>query len=207
MTAPTQPGYAATMPANAPGASPDPGQVPALLAQAGYVQSGRWTRGGHTLTLVIAAPAGRQPYDAIAAKLKEQLSAAGIAATMLTPPLDQLYEQVLAVHTTTATTRTNGTARRWTSCVGPQPTGGDPATVLAAWFGCGPLPAAAGLPAAGPLGCCDHGLQPTVEAALTGVCRCRPRWPRWSRRCGRRPWRSRCSRWPMCWRSVRGHRR
>jgi ABC-type transport system substrate-binding protein len=132
------------------------------------VQTGaNWTRGGHTLRLVIAAPAGRQPYDDIAAKLKEQLEAAGIAATVQTPPPAQLYEQLLAVTNTQTTSTTNAPID---ILVGPQPTGGDPATELASWFGCAPAAASATGPpvSSGPLGWCDETVQPTIDSALTG---------------------------------------
>lgn len=170
VTAPSQPGYAVTMPANAPGASPDPGQVPALLAQAGYVQSGTdWTRGGHTLRLVIAAPAGRQPYDDIANKLQQQLEAAGIQATVQTPAAAQLYEQLLAGGTA-SNEATSTTSAPIDILVGPQPTGDDPATELASWFGCAPAAAGSTGPpvSSGPLGWCDDTVQPTIDAALTG---------------------------------------
>lgn len=171
VTAPTQSGYAATMPANAPGASPDPAQVPALLAQAGYVQSGaNWTRGGHTLHLVIAAPAGRQPYDDIAEKLKEQLEAAGIPAAVQTSPAGQLYEQLLTANSGTSNGGNSSTATPIDIVVGPQPSGGDPGTELASWFGCSPV--AAGSTAqpvsAGPLGWCDEALQSAIDSAMTG---------------------------------------
>jgi ABC-type transport system substrate-binding protein len=170
VTAPSQTGYAASMPAHAPGATPNPAQVPGMLAQAGYVQSGtNWTRGGHQLKLVIAAPAGRQPYDAIADKLKQQLEAAGIPATVQTPPASQLYEQLLAPNTG-SNGATGGAGAPIDIVVGPQPVGGDPATELASWFGC--VPAAAGTTASpvssGPLGWCDQTIEPTVDAALTG---------------------------------------
>jgi ABC-type transport system substrate-binding protein len=146
--------------------------VPELLAQAGYVQSGTsWLRSGHTLSLVIAAPAGRQPYVAIANQLRDQLVGAGITATVETPPAGQLYEQLLSGTPASATT-TTGTAtdKPIDILVGPQPTGGDPATELASWFGCGTLSATQGTQPTpeGPLGWCDHSIQSTITSALTG---------------------------------------
>ncbi len=172
VTAPTQSGYRATMPAGAPGATPDPAHVPALLAQAGYVQSGTsWVRSGHTLNLVIAAPAGRQPYVAIANQLRAQLVGAGIAATVETPPAGQLYEQLLSGGATTASTNAGTTTGMPIDIlVGPQPTGGDPATALASWFGCGTPTTTTGAQAdlSGPLGWCDQSVQSTISSALTG---------------------------------------
>jgi ABC-type transport system substrate-binding protein len=160
------------MPASAPGATPNPGHVPALLAQAGYVQSGTsWVRSGHPLNLVIAAPAGRQPYVAIADQLREQLVGAGIAATVETPPAGQLYEQLLSGGAATPTTSADNTATKPVDIlVGPQPAGGDPATALASWFGCGTASATPGTQPtlAGPLGWCDQSLQSTITSALTG---------------------------------------
>lgn len=173
VTAPTGTGYTATMPAGAPGATPTPAQVPGLLAQAGYVSSGGvWTRDGHQLSLVIAAPAGREPYVGIANQLKAQLVGAGIAATTVTPDPAQLYEQLLNPNAGNSNGGTSGTGQPIDIVVGPQPAGGDPATELASWFGCTAASAgsAGGRAAvsAGPLGWCDPSVQPTVDDALTG---------------------------------------
>jgi ABC-type transport system substrate-binding protein len=170
LTAPTQVGYVASMPAHAPGASPDPARVPALLAQAGYVQNGSsWTRGGHVLNVVIAAPAGEQPYVDIATQLREQLVGAGIPASVVTPTASQLYEQALTPNPPTVNPG-NNPEEPIDIVVGPQPTGDDPATELASWFGCG-----AGTPgstgpqtSAGPLGWCEPSTQSTIDDALTG---------------------------------------
>jgi ABC-type transport system substrate-binding protein len=163
VVAPSQPGYRASMPSDAPGATPDPSRVPALLAQAGYVQNGsNWTRGGHDLDLEIAAPAGRQPYVDIANQLRDQLVGAGIPATVETPPAGQLYEQLLSGSPPT-TVGANSTVRLADVVVGPQPAGGDPATELASWFGC---PTSQG--AAAPPPSCDQALRSTVQSAITG---------------------------------------
>jgi len=170
VTAPSQPGYVASMPGNAPGAVPNPAAVPGLLAQAGYVHTGTgWTRAGHQLSLVIGAPNGREPYVAIANQLRAQLVAAGIPATVVTPEPTQLYEQLL----NPASVGTNGGPNGGTApidiLVGPQPAGHDSATDLASWFGCAAASAAGATPvSAGPLSWCDAAIQPTVDAALTG---------------------------------------
>lgn len=167
---PSRSGYVPTMPPHAPGATPDPAQVPGLLAQAGYVQNGpNWVRDGHALHIVIAAPAGREPYDAIAQKLKQQLEAAGIPASVQTPTAGQLYEQSLTVTTTSPTGGTSGTGAPIDIVVGPQPVGADPTTELASWFGCAPSTGtAAPQVSSGPLGWCDQSVQTTIEAALSG---------------------------------------
>lgn len=169
VVAPSQAGYAATMPASAPGATPDPAKVPGLLAQAGFVQSGStWTRAGKSLNIVIAAPADREPYDTIAAQLRAQLVGAGIPATVRTPTASQLYEQLLNPISTPSTTN----ASPIDIVVGPQPAGGDPTTQLASWFGCAPTLPGAPAPAqpvsSGPLDWCDSAVQSTIQSALTG---------------------------------------
>lgn len=161
---PSEAAYTATMPADAPGATPAPAEVPSLLAQAGFVQTGvNWTRGGQSLNIVIAAPANREPYDDIAQQLRAQLVGAGIPATVRTPPADQLYQQMLVP---------NATGTPIDIVVTPQPTGGDAATELASWFGCAPTPtgttATATAVSAGPLTWCDPALQQTIQSALTG---------------------------------------
>jgi ABC-type transport system substrate-binding protein len=166
VVAPSQAGYVASMPANAPGATPQPTRVPGLLAQAGFVRSGSsWTRAGHALSIVIAAPADREPYDTIATALRGQLVAAGISATVKTPPAAQLYEQLLNPNATTPASPPIDIV------VGPQPVGGDPITQLASWFGCAATPVGTTTEqqmSAGPLAWCDPGVEVTIQAALTG---------------------------------------
>ncbi|HEX4701686.1 MAG TPA: ABC transporter family substrate-binding protein [Pseudonocardiaceae bacterium] len=173
VTVPSQAGYLASMPAGAPGALPDPAQVPSLLAQAGYVRSGTgWSRAGHQLSLVIAAPAGREPYVSIANQLRAQLVAAGLPATVVTPDATQLYEQLLNPATTNTNGGAGGTNAPIDIVVGPQPAGADPATELASWFGCTASAGATAPPvSAGPLGWCDQDAQPSIDAALTGELR------------------------------------
>jgi ABC-type transport system substrate-binding protein len=161
--APTTAGYLATMPAGAPGASPNPSAAPGLLASAGYVRTnGVWSRNGSPLSLVIAAPAGDQPFVDIADQLRQQLVAAGIDATVTTPSAAQLYQQLLAPGGGAGGAAVD-------IVVGPQPVGGDATTELASWFGCQHSPSAASTSApTGPLGMCDQSVQPTIDAALTG---------------------------------------
>jgi ABC-type transport system substrate-binding protein len=170
VTAPSQPGYVATMPGNAPGAVPNPAAVPGLLAQAGYVHTATgWTRAGHQLSLVIGAPNGREPYVTIANQLRAQLVAAGIPATVVTPEPAQLYEQLLNPAAVGTNGGTNGTTAPIDILVGPQPAGHDPATELASWFGCTAASSTTAAPvSAGPLSWCDPAVQTTVDAALTG---------------------------------------
>jgi len=170
VTAPSQPGYVASMPGNAPGAVPNPAAVPGLLAQAGYVHTATgWTRAGHQLSLVIGAPNGRAPYVAIANQLRAQLVAAGIPATVVTPESTQLYEQLLNPTSVSANGGPNGTTAPIDIVVGPQPAGYDPATELASWFGCTTASTGGAPPVStGPLSWCDATIQATVEAALTG---------------------------------------
>ncbi|QUQ69104.1 ABC transporter family substrate-binding protein [Kutzneria sp. CA-103260] len=177
--APSQPGYKPTIPAGV--GTPNADTVSQQLTQLGYTKTnGSWIRDGVPLNLVIGAPNDRAPYSQLAGVLQQQLEAAGIGATILNTSGDQLFGTVLPSTTTTttgtgsATPATNDQGGDATSSVDiaivPQPVGGDPASVLAASFGCrGPLPdGTTALPAANPAGFCDHGLQPTIESALSG---------------------------------------
>lgn len=177
--APSQPGYRATVPAGV--GTPNPTTVTQLLTQLGYTKTnGSWIRDGVPLNLVIGAPNDRAPYSQLAGVLQQQLMAAGIGATILNTSGDQLFGTVLPSTTTSTTgastsaTPANDQGGDAASAVDiaivPQPVGGDPASVLAAAFGCrAALPdGTTALPAANPDGFCDHGLQPTIDAALTG---------------------------------------
>lgn len=167
VVAPSEPGYAASMPPGTPGAVPNVAGVPGLLAQAGYVKGpSGWTRNGHVLSLVVAAQSGREPYVTIARQAADELVAAGIPATVETPTGTQLYDQLLATPPTGGPTA----GQVPDIVVGPQPVGGDAPTELASWFGCAPAtpPTAANQTGAGPLGLCDAQVQSTVDSALTG---------------------------------------
>ena len=115
---------------------------------------------------MIAAPAGEQPYVAIATQLRAQLVGAGIPASVVTPTASQLYDQELTANPTTATAGTNSPAEPIDIVVGPQPTGGDTATALASWFGC--TATTGSQTSSGPLGWCEPSVQSTIESALTG---------------------------------------
>lgn len=176
--APSQPGYKPTIPAGV--GTPNADTVTQLLTQLGYTKTnGSWIRDGVPLNLVIGAPNDRAPYSQLAGVLQQQLVAAGIGATILNTSADQLFGTVLPSTTTSATGTSSATpandqggdASAVDIAIVPQPVGGDPASALAASFGCrGALPdGTTALPAANPDGFCDHGLQPTIDAALSGA--------------------------------------
>ncbi|MDQ3113165.1 MAG: hypothetical protein M3Q84_03570, partial [Actinomycetota bacterium] len=119
----------------------------------------------------------------LAARVAAQLADAGIGATVVTPPADELFETRLDDTGAGAPERPSGTATtgdtgtqvaddgdaRIDIAVVPQPAGGDPATLLASAHGC-PLVVPAGVPIAEPntAGSCDVALQPLIEEVLTG---------------------------------------
>lgn len=178
--APSQPGYEPSIPADV--GTPHPDTVTQLLTQAGYTKTnGSWVRDGVPLNLVIGAPNDREPYAQLAGVLQQQLVSAGFGATIMNTSGDQLFGQVLPSTTTTtpATTTTATSANDQAGdtdstvdiAIVPQAVGGDPASVLAASFGCrSALPdGTTALPAANPDGFCDRGLEPTIDAALSGA--------------------------------------
>jgi ABC-type transport system substrate-binding protein len=178
--APSQPDFKPSLPAGV--GVRNPGAVDQLMTQLGYTKTnGTWLKDGVPLNLVIGAPNDRAPYSQLAGVLQQQLASAGIGATILNTSGDQLFGQVLPA-TTTATTGTSSSVTPANDqgndadnsvdiAIVPQAVGGDPASVLAASFGCrGALPdGTTALPAANPDGFCDRGLQPTIDAALTGA--------------------------------------
>ena len=162
--APSAPGYRATLPASR-FAAVDQAGADALLTEAGFTRvNGSWAFGQTPLNLVIAAPAGREPYLAMARELQRQLSAGGVQSQLLTPPGDQLFGELLAAPDPDEEPTTEVHL-----VVAPQPAGGDPATLPAVRFGCAPADADSGTPAVvNPGGYCDQATQPTLDAALTG---------------------------------------
>jgi ABC-type transport system substrate-binding protein len=164
---PSAPGYAATLPPGLLG-PPDPAVVDQLLTEAGYVPSaGAWTRDGRPLTLVIAAPAGQEPYVTIANQVQKQLAAAGIDAKVSTPSPVSLFSELLASPVAGSTVVQDSAVD---IAVVPQPVGGDPASTLASAYGCRPASGdtTVSVPA-NPAGFCDPALQPMIDNALTGA--------------------------------------
>jgi ABC-type transport system substrate-binding protein len=156
VVAPSKAGYTPTMPPKAG----DPAQ---LLTEAGYTrpEGGQWVRDGKPLELTIAAPAGVEPYVAIANQVQRQLSLSGIAGRVLTTQPNQLFGQDLS--DTAASNEVVDIA------VVPRVDTGDSAAVLASTFGCRPAPEDGGTPIPANLsGFCDQAVQPVIEQALSG---------------------------------------
>ena len=171
---PSRTGYRSSLPAGRPSGA-DPATVSRLLTQAGYTETGGlWSRDGQALQLAIAAPANTEPYVTIAHTVQQELTAAGISASVSTPSASQLYNQELAPTSssggsTSSTAPSGGGVGEVDILVGPQPAAGDPATELASWFGCTTATSSGTTAPAGPLDWCDSTLQPTISAALTGT--------------------------------------
>jgi ABC-type transport system substrate-binding protein len=148
--APTAPGYQPTMPGSL---TYDPTAAATLLTGAGYVRTAAgWARDGRPLKVVIGASEERPGDERIARDVQRQFAAAGVSAEVALLPGADLYApdaegapDVVVVS---------------------RPAGGDPATMLASDYGC--VSTSAGLTPANPAGFCDSGIQPTVDAALTG---------------------------------------
>jgi ABC-type transport system substrate-binding protein len=154
--APSAPGYTPTMPGTVVF---DPTAAQTLLTGAGYVRtSAGWARDGRPLKVVIGV-AEERPVDVrIARDVQRQFAAGGVSAEVVPLSGSDLYQRLSA-------TSTDGADAIDVAVVG-RPTGGDPATMLATDFGC--VSTSAGLTPANPLGFCDAGVQPTIDAALTG---------------------------------------
>jgi ABC-type transport system substrate-binding protein len=167
---------------------PDPATTRRLLTDAGYTrgQTG-WERAGQPLRLVVAAPANREPYGTIAARVVDQLRTAGIDAELREVDPDELFTTLLGPSAGPArggvaeltpaaassarsksAAATNGIAPGVDIVVAPQPAAGHPASELASWYGC-PLVVPAKLAPAppNPANLCDLNLQPVIERALT----------------------------------------
>ncbi|MGH3765764.1 MAG: ABC transporter family substrate-binding protein [Pseudonocardiaceae bacterium] len=185
--APSAPGYRATAPAAGVPVAPDPDTARRLLTDAGYTRGPTgWERAGQPLRLVVAAPADREPYGTLAARVVDQLRAAGIGAELREVDPDELFGALLGPSTDAATPR-SGTSRLSAPAVPvagvdkpgvdipgvdiavlPQPAAGHPATQLESWYGC-PLvvPARLAPSPPNPAQLCDLDLQPMIERALT----------------------------------------
>ncbi|MGH3787351.1 MAG: ABC transporter family substrate-binding protein [Pseudonocardiaceae bacterium] len=175
--APSAPDYRATAPASGIPMAMDPDTVRRMLTDAGYAPGpAGWARAGRPLRLVVAAPADREPYGTLAARVVNQLRTAGIEAELREVDPDELFGTMLGPGADEAPFRP-GTAEApdpVASGAGvdvvvlPQPTAGHPATQLASWYGC-PLVVPARLAPAppNPAKSCDLTLQPLIERALT----------------------------------------
>lgn len=168
---------------------PDPPTTRRLLTDAGYTRGQtNWERAGQPLRLVVAAPANREPYGTIAARVVDQLRTAGIDAELREVDPDELFTTLLgpsggparggAAELTApagassarsnSAAATNGITPGVDIVVAPQPAAGHPASELASWYGC-PLVVPAKLAPAppNPANLCDLNLQPLIERALT----------------------------------------
>ncbi|MGH4014388.1 MAG: ABC transporter family substrate-binding protein [Pseudonocardiaceae bacterium] len=172
--APSQPGYRPTAPIGGPPVAPDPETMHRLLTEAGYTRgSAGWERSGTLLRLVVAAPADREPYGVLAARVADQLRTAGIQVELRLAEPDELFGTMLdSVGQPERVAPPRGTLEPASAgadiAVVPQPAAGHPGTALASWYGC-PLVVPASLEPAppNPAGMCDVSLQPLIEQALT----------------------------------------
>lgn len=175
---PSDPGYVPTAPPR-----PTPEQAFGLLAEAGFGRAPEpppvsptspaprprsLAKNGKALTLRIGAVSGDETALAVANTAADQLRSAGIEATVLALPGDELYGKSLVENAVDA-------------IVGWEATGVDAATVLASRYGCPPRPPAdpdaevpAAVEAAGRApsnlsGVCDPALQAEIDGALRGI--------------------------------------
>jgi ABC-type transport system substrate-binding protein len=171
--APSTPGYQASAPAAGVPVLPDRDIVRRLLTDAGYTRgSNRWERAGQPLRLVVAAPADREPYGTLAARVTAQLQTAGIEAELHEMDPDELFGTMLGlepeINGVSLRSATSAVAGGVDIVVLPQPAAGHPATQLASWYGCPLVVPARQAPAPpNPAGLCDLALQPRIERALT----------------------------------------
>jgi ABC-type transport system substrate-binding protein len=179
--APSAPGYQVTAPATGVPGRPDPATMGRLLTDAGYTRGpAGWERAGRPLRVVVAAPANREPYGTIAARVADQLRTAGIDAqfreidpdelfgTMLGPTADGGASRGGAAEVTAPAVANADATQGVDIVVAPQPAAGHPASQLESWYGC-PLVVPAKLAPAppNPANLCDLTLQPMIERALT----------------------------------------
>jgi ABC-type transport system substrate-binding protein len=157
--------------------APDPDTARRLFTAAGYTRGAAgWERAGQPLRLVVAAPANREPYGTLAARVVDQLRAGGISAELREVDPDELFGTLLGPSGDPAAL--GGGASRQSApatttpgvdiAVLPQPAAGYPATQMESWAGC-PLVVPARLAPAppNPAQFCDLALQPMIERALT----------------------------------------
>jgi ABC-type transport system substrate-binding protein len=174
--APSAPDYRASAPAAGVPVTLDPDTARRLLTDAGYTRGPTgWVRAGRPLHLVVAAPANREPYGTLAARVVDQLRSAGIEAELREVDPDELFGTLLGPSGNLAAG--GGTAllpppvvtrANIDIAVLPQPAAGLPATQLESWYGC-PLvvPARVAPAPPNPARFCDMALQPMIERALT----------------------------------------
>ncbi|MFL6122272.1 ABC transporter family substrate-binding protein [Actinophytocola sp.] len=156
--APSEPGYTSTIPADV---VHDPANAQTLLTNAGYARTGAgWARDGRALSLTIGVNSDRPADVRVADELKRELAAGGVAAEVVELSGTQLYQRLYATGGGT------GSADAVDIAVTGRSAGGDPATMLASDYGC--VTGSTGLVPANPIGYCDAGVQPTIDAALTG---------------------------------------
>jgi len=100
LLAPSEPGYHPTAPAGAP-MHPDPALVTQQLTAAGYQRDaqGRWTLLGAPLRVTVGAPTDRPRFLAIAQEAAKELTAAGVAAEVVTAPGAALFTDPTVVPT------------------------------------------------------------------------------------------------------------
>jgi ABC-type transport system substrate-binding protein len=180
--APSVPGYHPSAPAAGVPVAPDPDTARRLLTAAGYTRGAAgWERAGQPLRLVVAAPANREPYGTLAARVVDQLRTAGIGAELREVDPDELFGVQLGPSVGAAVPG-GGTVQQSASAVTtpgvdtagvdiavlPQPAAGHPATQMESWYGCPLVVPARSAPAPpNPAQFCDLALQPMIERALT----------------------------------------
>lgn len=141
---PSSPDYKHTIPGAGPPLKRDTKRAHKLLAEAGYERkAGSWVdEDGRTLSLVVASPGQKQPYQRITQALTEQLIAHGIEVTPVHPPAKELFGSALAAPVDLdggpagEPVPTNGQVGIDIAVI-PRALSADPATTAASWFGCG----------------------------------------------------------------------
>jgi ABC-type transport system substrate-binding protein len=100
LLAPSEPGYHPTAPAGAP-MHPDPALATQQLTAAGYQRDaqGHWTLLGAPLRVTVGAPTDRPRFLAIAQEAAKELTAAGVAAQVVTAPGTALFTDPTVVPT------------------------------------------------------------------------------------------------------------
>jgi len=191
--APSQPGYAITAPAGAPG-HPDATAAGQDLAAAGWsrnLTTGRWDLpDGRPAQLVIGAAAERPEDLQVAQVVAKQLVAAGIGATVVAPAATDLFGQETVPATPPSTTPTptptatpgsttpvpttsaepttsaspsSGGGVRVDLMVLPRTVGGDVGTELSSDYGCPQPTSLVPDPPRSPTGFCFPALQPLFD--------------------------------------------